>query len=133
MEAIMSMSRSILSLAVVPAALLLPLTPANADPTKATFYEAFEVVCDSLGDVTLYGPAATEGAVLKVQGTQLSLVLRKVTITQTDTATGEVLSQIVTLDKVGAPIDDTCSFSFDEDGVTTTVAGGFLLRGPAAG
>ena len=59
------------------------------------------------------------------------LVLREVTV-RTVTATGEVISNEVTFPRTIGACGRTCSFSFEEDGVTHTVTGGFLLRGPAA-
>ena len=116
-----------------PFALLLPAAPANADPTNAHFYGTQPSVCSSLGEVTLYYTGTSFFAANKVENAQVTLLLRELTITQTDTTTGEVLLEEVALEKQGSvPIDETCSFSFEADGVTVTITGGFLLRGPTS-
>ena len=128
----MSKFTSVLSLAALPLALLLPAA-AGADPVNATHYTIGPVTCESLGEVTFYSTANSPFGANKVEGMQLSLVLRELTVTQTVTATGEVLLDEVRLEKQGSvPIDETCSFSFEVDGVTHTITGGFLLRGPSS-
>jgi hypothetical protein len=112
------------------------LAPAAlADPTSAKNYSTETITCDTLGPVTV---AFTSSPVTlysagKVVGTQLTLILRYVEVTKTDAA-GNVVSDEITASKPGAaPINEHCSFSFiGDDGLTVTISGGFLLRGPGS-